>query len=136
MLQGFGRTIDVLEDVVAHFVACAWRFVQSPLCYASHHFVVGNRLLLLDLLRLLTCHSNGITPMHSAGRTAHVLGCLDTTVLTRTVDDEPSTVSHSVFITVGTTEDDLDVSLCSIVRTKQARMYSLSSTVHTFPFPI
>jgi hypothetical protein len=44
--------------------------------------------------------------------------------LCKTVDDDPSPPSHCVVLAVGTTGDDVEVSVSSIVRTKQALLHS------------
>ena len=71
----------------------------------SSDFVSGNRLLLLDLLRLLTCDSHGITPMHDIS-----VSC------------------------TGVTEGNVDVSLSSIVRTKESLIYRYPLSPHV-PLP-
>ena len=64
------------------------------------------------------------------GTDEDVLTSVDTCVPhPRTVDDDPSTPSHCVLIVVGTTVDDVEVSVSSVVNQTLVYRYPLSPHV-------
>ena len=118
------RTLAYCLDTTVGRVGILVVRFRSPHCVPSN-FVCGNILLLLDLLRLLTWDINGITPMHDMSVSCSSYHWRRVIIRWHQYCTPqhgwwwPSPPSHCVFIGVGTTMDDVDVILSSIVRNKQ-----------------